>query len=140
MRSTEIDPGSGVRRLVPLTPRHQVGVVSMWEAEGRRRIGVEWYYIGRQRLEDDPFRSTSRPYVLAGLLAEQRFGPARVFVNFENLTNVRQTRTSGFVRPTPGQGGRWTTDVWAPLEGRVINAGVRWTFGAREREHSTEEE
>jgi hypothetical protein len=66
--------------------------------------------------------------LLAGLLGEKRFGIARVFVNAENLTNVRQTRDDSLVLPARGQGGRWTTDVWAPLEGFVVNGGVRLGF------------
>ncbi|MDQ3997195.1 MAG: hypothetical protein M3303_09270 [Gemmatimonadota bacterium] len=36
-------------------------------------------------------------------------------------------------RPTPGEGGRWTTDAWAPLDGRVINAGLRLDAEERPR-------
>lgn len=125
LRSTETDPEGAGRRVVPLTPRHAAGVVGMWEEEGEGRIGVEVYYTGRQALEDNPFRERSRPYVLLGFLAERRFGPARAFVNFENLLDVRQTRYDPLVLPSRSRQGRWTTDVWAPLEGRVINAGVR---------------
>jgi hypothetical protein len=28
-----------------------------------------------------------------------------------------------------GEGGRWTTDAWAPLDGRVINGGFRLDVG-----------
>jgi iron complex outermembrane receptor protein len=30
--------------------------------------------------------------------------------------------------PSRAVDGRWTVDVWAPLEGRVINGGVRFMF------------
>ena len=63
-----------------------------------------------------------------GLLAERRFGPARFFINFENFTNVRQTKHDPLVLPARAADGRWTTDAWAPLEGRVVNGGVRITF------------
>ncbi|HAA23606.1 MAG TPA: TonB-dependent receptor, partial [Cytophagales bacterium] len=36
----------------PLTPRHRMGSVLMWEAHGKGRIGLEAYYTGEQRLED----------------------------------------------------------------------------------------
>jgi outer membrane receptor for ferrienterochelin and colicins len=29
----------------------------MWEAEDVGRFGVEWYYTGRQRLEENPYRA-----------------------------------------------------------------------------------
>ncbi len=76
---------------VPLTPRHSAGLVGMWEREGRGRIGVEAYFTGHQRLEDNPYRSRSVPYVLFGGLIERRFGRVRVFLNVENLADVRQT-------------------------------------------------
>ena len=129
LRATEWDPATApvdrVRRDVPLSPRHAGGLVASMEHEGESRLGLELYYTGRQSLEHDPARQESKPYLLVGLLGERRFGPARVFVNAENLTNVRQTRDDSLILPERGAGGRWTTDVWAPLEGFVVNAGVR---------------
>ena len=100
----------------------------MWEKEEVGRIGVEVYYTGRQRLEVNPYRSESRSYVILGVLAERRIGRWRVFINAENLTDVRQTHWDSLVRPSQGVDGRWTVDAWAPLDGRVLNGGVRWTF------------
>ena len=116
------------RSEAPLTPRHSVGLVSAWERHGAGRVGLEFYYVGRQRLEENPFRLTSKPYVILGALAERRFGKVRIFLNAENLTDVRQTRHDSLVRPFPGPDGRRTVDVWAPLEGRIFNAGIRVGF------------
>jgi len=113
---------------IPLTPRHSVGLVGMWENEKRGRIGLEAYFTGRQRLEDNPFRSESEPYVLFGGLVERRFGRLRVFVNAENLAGVRQTRRDPLIRPTQAADLRWTVDAWAPLDGRVVNGGIRVSF------------
>ena len=125
VRSSELDVAAGRRKRSALIPSHQVGLVAMYEEEGRTRAGLEIYYTGRQRLDDNPFRSASKPYTHIGVLAERRIGRARFFINAENLLDVRQTRYDPLVRPTQGPGGRWTTDVWAPLDGRVANAGVR---------------
>lgn len=111
-----------------LTPRHSAGLVGMWEAEDVGRVGLEVYYTGRQRLEGNPYRDESRPYVVVGLLAERRLGRARLFINAENVTDVRQTRWNPLVRPARGGDGRWTVDAWAPLDGRVFNGGVRFDF------------
>jgi outer membrane receptor for ferrienterochelin and colicins len=127
-RSTEPDPEGGGRRVVPLTPRHAAGLVGMWEAEEAGRMGVELYYVGRQELEENPYRTESRPYLILGFLAERRFGPARLFLNAENLLDARQTRWDALLLPAPAPEGRWTTDAWAPLEGRTFNAGVRLEF------------
>jgi len=32
------------------------------------------------------------------------------------------------LRPARGVDGRWTVDAWAPLDGRVINGGLRISF------------
>ena len=115
---------------VPLTPRHSVGIDGMWTwADGRNgRLGIEWFYTGVQRLEANPYRDVSRPYNVFGVLLERRVGRARLFINGENLTDVRQTRWDPIVRPSRGVDGRWTVDGWAPLDGRTINGGVRFSF------------
>jgi outer membrane receptor for ferrienterochelin and colicins len=126
--STEIDLEEGTRRTVPLTPRHTAGFDAMWVKEGRMRVGFEVYYTGRQQLNDDPFRNEGSPYWVYGLLVERRIGPFRLFINGEDLSNVRQTRFSPLVRPSPHFDGRWTVDAWAPIEGRIINGGFRLGF------------
>jgi iron complex outermembrane receptor protein len=116
------------RRDTSLTPRHSAGIVGMWEREDVGRIGLEWYYTGAQRLEENPFRGESEPYVIVGLLVERQLGRVRVFVNGENLTGVRQTRWDPLIRPRRAGDGRWTVDAWAPLEGRNVNGGIRLRF------------
>jgi outer membrane receptor for ferrienterochelin and colicins len=113
---------------VPQTPRHSAGVVGMWEVEDVGRLGIEWYYTGRQALEENPYRAVSEPYVIIGVLGERQFGRIRLFINGENLTGVRQTRWDPLLRPTRAVDGRWTVDAWAPLEGRNINGGIRFWF------------
>ena len=112
---------------VAQTPRHSAGFVAMAENEDGR-IGFELYHTGRQRLEANPYRATGEPYTLAGLLAERRVGRFRLFVNLENLTNVRQQAWDPVLRPDRAVDGRWTVDAWAPLDGRVINGGLRMQF------------
>jgi outer membrane receptor for ferrienterochelin and colicins len=126
VRSREPEPGGIVD--TPLTPRQSFGLTAMWESHEVWRIGVEGYYTGRQRLEENPYRSESKPYILPGFLVERRIGPARLFLNAENLTNVRQTRWDPLLRPERGVDGRWTVDAWAPLDGRVFNGGIRLRF------------
>jgi iron complex outermembrane receptor protein len=100
----------------------------MWEREDAGRVGIELYYTGVQRLEENPFTGRSRPYVILGVLGERQLGRVRLFINGENLTGVRQTRWHPLIRPAQAPDGRWTVDGWAPLEGRNINGGVRLRF------------
>ena len=101
----------------------------MWEKEGVARVGLECYFTGTQRLEYNPYRSFSAPYVLVGAMAERKIAThVKLFLNLENLTNVRQTRWDPLLLPSRESDGRWTVDAWAPLDGRVINGGARFTF------------
>ncbi len=124
------EQGAG-RRLVPLTPRHTAGAVAMWEEHGEGRVGIEAYYTGRQSLEDNPYRSVSRPYLHLGVLGEIVLGKVSLFANAENILGVRQTRYDPLLLPQRAPDGRWTVDVWAPTEGFILNAGVRLRFGER---------
>jgi iron complex outermembrane receptor protein len=127
-RSTEFDADDSVRRAVPLTPAHAASLNAIWEGDAWGRFGIEMYFTGKQELDENPYRGTGRPYVLIGALAERRFGSLRIFINAENLLDIRQTKYDPLVLPAPRPDGRWTTDAWAPLDGRVINGGLRVAF------------
>ena len=122
--STEDAPGAG-RRSSDLIPRYSAELAVLLEDETRGRVGFEISRTGSQRLSGNPYRTSSEPYVELNLLAEIKFGETSIFLNAINLTGVRQTDYDSLVLPSPGPGGQRTTDVWAPLAGRVFNLGVR---------------
>ena len=128
LSTSESNPVGTGRREVPLTPRHEAELAAIWESESRGRIGAELSYTGSQSLEDNPYRTAGVSYIELGVLGEARIGEVHLFFNAENLTDVRQTHYDPLLLPAQAADGRWTTDVWAPLEGRVFNAGVRLEF------------
>jgi iron complex outermembrane receptor protein len=121
------EPGPAGVREVPLNPRH-AATFDVLQEIGPARIGFEVFYTGRQALDENPYRQRGFPHLLVGGLVDWAVGPARVFVNVENLADVRQTRDDPLVRPARDAAGRWTVDAWAPLDGRTVNAGVRVRF------------
>lgn len=127
--ASESDPDGFGRRTVPLTPRHAAGLVAMWEEHDKGRLGLEVYYTGKQPLEDNPYRTSGKPYFEIGLLGEIVVGKLRVFLNAENLLGIRQTRYESLLRPLRAPDGRWTVDAWAPLEGFTLNGGIRVKLG-----------
>ena len=129
IHAREPNPDAPGRRLVPLTPRDSAGLVAMWERHGRGRIGIEAYYTGRQSLEDNPYRTRSRPYLQLGAMGEWTLGRVSLFVNAENLLNVRQTRHDPLLLRRRAPSGAWTVDAWAPTDGFVLNGGLRIRFG-----------
>jgi outer membrane receptor for ferrienterochelin and colicins len=127
-RGTRPDAVSGVREPIPMLPRHRVGGDLMFEKEGKYRGGIEGIWYGKQQLDENPFRTESKPYLYTMAIYMRQFGRVEAVANTENLLNVRQTQTDRLVRPTPMTGGRWTTDVWAPLEGFMANVALRYRW------------
>lgn len=126
--SSEEDPDRpGVRRDVPLNPRH-AGSLDVLGELGPLRVGFEVFVTGRQSLDANPYRDGGDTYILWGALFDWNFGRARAFVNAENLGDIRQTSSEPLVRRTRAPDGRWTVDAWKPLEGRTVNAGIRVKF------------
>ena len=87
-------------------------------------------YYGRQSLHDQPEFPVSKPYVYTMAIAMRQIGPLELVANFENLLDVKQTDYHSLVRLSPDVGGRWTNDVWAPLEGFMANVAIRFRWGS----------
>lgn len=124
----EGNPGFG-RVPLALTPLHSAGFVVMWEEHGSHLLGFEAYYTGTQHLENNPYRERSESYWHLGLLGQITIGQISLFVNAENLLNVRQTKEDPLVLPEQAPSGRWTTDIWSRNDGFTVNAGLRFQFG-----------
>jgi len=127
LRSTEVDEFGTGRRDTPLNPRHTATFDLLW-ASPVGNFGFEGYYTGRQTLEENPYRTEGRPYVIVGLLYSKQIGPAFVFVNVEDVGDVRQTKWDPLLRPLPLRDGRRPVDEWAPIEGRAFNSGLQFRF------------
>lgn len=113
-----VDNGSRYRN--PLTPRHRLNNVLMYEKEDSWKIGLEAYYYSPQWLNDG---KKGHAYWLCGFMAEKIWKHISVYINFENMTDRRQTRFDTIYtasRTNP----EWR-DIYAPLDGFVANGGVK---------------
>ena len=120
---------NGMAYELDLNPRHSLGAVVVWESgEAATKIGIENYWTGSQRLERNPFRDRSPAYWITGIIGEKAFGNFRLFVNLENIFDTRQTRFEPIVVGTLQTGAIRTLPIYAPLEGRVINGGIRFVL------------
>jgi iron complex outermembrane receptor protein len=104
----------------PLTPKHRFNAALVYEIEGKWKFGSEVYYFSKQKLSDG---STGRDYWLSGLVAERLWKKFSLFVNFENFGDVRQTRFESIYTGTVTN--PVFKDIYAPLEGFVVNGGFR---------------
>ena len=107
----------------PLTPKHRFNMALTYEVEGKWKFGSEVYYFSKQDLNNG---SIGKDYWLTGLVAERFWKHFSLFLNFENLGNVRQTKfdsiyTGSITNPV-------FKDIYAPLEGFVVNGGIRLTL------------
>lgn len=104
----------------PLVSKHRLNNVLMYEIEDEWKIGAEAYYFSRQRLNDG---TTGKSYWTAGLMAEKIWERFSIFVNFENLTDTRQTKFDSIYTGTITD--PVFRDIYAPVDGFVINGGIK---------------
>ena len=107
-------------RRVTLLPRHKINSSLVFEKHENFKAGVEFYYGSRQVLDD---RSLTRSLAEVGLFGEKTFGKFSVFINAENLTDVRQGRYGTVVFP-PHQNPTFA-ELYSHTEGRIFNGGVK---------------
>ena len=92
----------------------------MYEKEGKLKIGAEAYYFSPQKLSDG---AIGKSYWTFGLMGKKYWKHFSIFVNFENITDTRQTKfdtiyTGSITNPT-------FRDIYAPLDGFVMNGGIK---------------
>jgi len=114
---------NGQASFYPLAPRHKLHFDLVYEIEKSLRVAFESYYTGQQRLTDG---RQGRSYWLIGALVEKTFKHFSVFINGEDLNNARQT-SWGPIYSGPMTNPAFT-DIYAPLEGRTINGGIKINF------------
>lgn len=113
---------TGTRRLT-LLPKHRVNSSLVFEKHESYKFGAEFYFASRQTLDD---RSLTRSTAEVGLFGEKTFGKVSLFINGENLTDVRQGRYGLVV--IPPHTNPTFAEIYTHLEGRVFNGGVKVRF------------
>jgi outer membrane receptor for ferrienterochelin and colicins len=103
-----------------LTPRHRLNSVLLYEVEEKWKVGLEGYYFAKQKLSDG---TTGKSYWITGFMVEKLWEKLSLYINFENFLDARQTKfdtiyTGSIANPT-------FRDIYAPLDGFVINGGVK---------------
>lgn len=104
----------------PLTAKHRLNNVLMYEVEEKWKVGLEAYYFSKQRLTDNSY---GKEYWICGFMVEKLWEKFSLFINFENFLDARQTRfdtiyTGSITNPV-------FRDIYAPVDGFVINGGLK---------------
>jgi iron complex outermembrane receptor protein len=94
--------------------------VLVYEKEDKWKLGLEGYFYSTEPLNDG---TTGKSFWTFGFMAEKIWEWGSLFINFENFTDTRQTRFDTiYTGPAPRPVFR---DIYAPLDGRVVNGGVK---------------
>ncbi len=104
----------------PLTAKHRLNNVLMYEVEDKWKLGLEGYYYSKQKLNDG---ARGKPYWIFGFMAEKLWERFSIYINFENFTDTRQTRFDNIY--TGSISNPVFRDIYAPLDGFVVNGGLK---------------
>lgn len=111
---------TNIKEWLPLTAKHRLNNVLMYEVEDKLKLGLEAYYYSRQRLTDG---TTGKQYWITGFMAEKFWEKFSIFINFENFTDTRQSRFDTIYTGTINS--PVFRDIYAPVEGFVTNGGIK---------------
>ena len=104
----------------PLTAKHRIYTTLMYEIEKKWRISYELFYTGKQYLSDG---SSTPDYWIMGFSTERQYKHFSLFVNFENFTDIRQTRYESIYTGTLRN--PQFKQIWAPTDGFIFNGGFK---------------
>ena len=114
---------NGIHSDAPLTSKHRINAILMYEDDEHWRIGLESYYFSRQTLCDGTEGSS---YVTFGMMVEHFWKHVSIYANFENFSDRRQSRYGALYTGT--RSNPQFADLYMPIEGFVFSLGakIRW--------------
>ncbi|HEX8460755.1 MAG TPA: TonB-dependent receptor, partial [Segetibacter sp.] len=112
-----------VNKYLPLTARHKFASVIAYEFSEKFRAGIESAFTGTQYLDNG---NTTSPYLFAAAMIRYNLGKVSFVLNGENLLDYRLSKQQQTVYPPYNN--PVFPEIWAPLEGRVINLSmmIKW--------------
>ena len=111
---------SNNKEWLPLTARHRLNNVLMYEVEDKWKLGLEAYYFSPQQLTDGQL---GKSYWINGFMGEKLWEKFSVYINFENFTDTRQTKFGSIYSGSINN--PIFKDIYAPVEGFVVNGGIK---------------
>jgi outer membrane receptor for ferrienterochelin and colicins len=107
-------------QLLVLMPKHSIKGDFLFVEDNKWRIGLDYEYKSQQRLSSG---AMTKDLFMTGIVIERTLGNFVLFFNAENMTDARQSKyeslkTGPYATPQ-------YTEVWAPLDGRFFNFGLK---------------
>lgn len=123
-QSRKID---NVKSVAPLTSKHIISILAGYELPNRFSIGLDCYYYSPQQLSTGV---TTQSIWEMGVNAQVPTKYIVFFANLENILDIRQTKFGPVVTPNPTYNRPKFGEIYAPLEGRILNVGFKIKLGS----------
>ena len=101
-----------------LTPKHSIKGDLLFVVDNKWRIGWDYDYKSGQFLSNGHI---TQSLFTTGVIVERTIDNFVIFLNAENLTDVRQSNIGDVLT----DGSPQFTEVWAPLDGYFFNMGLK---------------
>lgn len=108
---------------LPLVAKNKIATIIAYEFSNHFRAGIEAAYNGKQYLDDG---TVKQDYVFAAAMVRYSFSNISIVLNGENLFDFRQNKNEQVVLPPSNN--PFFKEIWAPLDGRVINLSVMFKW------------
>jgi len=108
---------------LPLIAKNKFATVIAYEFNDHWRAGIESAYTGTQYLSDG---TATQPYFFGAMMIRFNQGKFSWVLNAENILDYRQNKNNSIALP-PYTNPSFQ-EIWAPLDGRVINLSmmIKW--------------
>jgi outer membrane receptor for ferrienterochelin and colicins len=107
-------------QFLPLLPKSKLNLTLMYEKEDNFKLGLESYFTGSQYLYNG---NRTPSFWEIGFMAQKTFNNISFFINFENITDERQSKYKTVVNPPHSNPS--FDDIWNHTEGFVVNGGIK---------------
>lgn len=111
---------NGISSEFTLTPKHSLKGDLLYALPNKWRIGADYEFKSSQLLSSG---MRTKKYWTYGIVIERTINNFVFFANVENFTNFRQTNFGSLIS-APNNTPQFT-EVWAPLDGIVVNTGIK---------------
>jgi iron complex outermembrane receptor protein len=117
---------NNIRSIAPLTSKHIISLFAEYSYKGFS-AGVDAYCYSPVKLTNG--KIGNQIWEL-GVKAQYTHKFITIFSNLENILNIRQTSFGPIVSPSPTLNEPKFAEIYAPLEGRLFNLGIKIRLGA----------
>ncbi|MAW21799.1 MAG: hypothetical protein CMD16_05345 [Flavobacteriales bacterium] len=107
-----------VKTRLKLTPKHSIKGNLLFVSEDKWRIGWNYDYKSSQSLKH---AIKTEDLFTTGIIVERTIANFVIFLNAQNLTNVKQSNMGSLLT----NGSPQFTEIWSPLAGRFFNGGLK---------------